>query len=146
MPSLSLLLPSSSIRPFSSSISCLHKIGRTIFLESSSTHLTLRTLNDTKSSFMKISFTSSFFLTLNPPSSSKRKRTPSSDSFVCQIPSKNLYNILRHPRSNVVTLKIETQRKGVYVEDSDDEDEGEEECLVLSFKMEVRLNKKEEGE
>ncbi|GMH68270.1 hypothetical protein TrLO_g10152 [Triparma laevis f. longispina] len=158
-PLLSLLLPQSSLRTFSSSISSLHKIGRTLFLEATPTHLTLRTLNDTKSSFMRIEFGSDFFLELMPgelDGGQKKKRKveeeeeeeekeeeeeeeEEKESFVCQIPSKTVHSVLRHVRLNVLTLRItsSTSPTGTTPDsdsDSDNDDNKEPTHLILSYK------------
>ena len=66
MSLLDLLLSPTSLRQFSSAISCLSKVGKELLVCSDSTGVYLSVLSDAKSSYLTVKFGSDFFLSCNP--------------------------------------------------------------------------------
>jgi hypothetical protein len=85
---MNVLLDSHAIRPFSHAIACLTKIGKDVVIEATPSSLTLRTLNDSQSAYITVTFRKDFFIECNSYDLSvsgswrfrKRRRTGGSSS------------------------------------------------------------------
>ena len=76
---MDLTIPAKNLRTFSNAIQCLAKTGQTLFISCHPGELTLRTINDGRSSFMCATFGRDFFegrgpLVSAPKALSQRKR------------------------------------------------------------------------
>lgn len=102
------VLPGHAVKSFSSSIGCLSKIGKDVYIEFDPIEgLTIRSLNDAKSAYACFRFESSFFERCTaPPTSRKRTHSQSSDRhFSCRIAVRALVPVVRS-RKDVVSLRI----------------------------------------
>ena len=81
---MNILLDQQAIRPFSHAIACLTKIGKDVVIEATPSSLKLRTLNDSQSAYISVTFHQEFFMECNnydlSSRSRKRQRTSSSSS------------------------------------------------------------------
>ncbi|GAX15103.1 cell cycle checkpoint control protein RAD9A [Fistulifera solaris] len=113
------VIPGHSVRPFCSSIGCLSRIGKDLYLEFDVIEgLSLRTINDGKSAFACFRFESSFFERCTaPPLSSrvkKRRRESSQESesdedrFSCRASLRALAAVVK-PRKGVAGLRIKSE-------------------------------------
>lgn len=119
------VIPGHSVRPFCSSIGCLSRIGKDLYLEFDVIEgLSLRTINDGKSAFASFRFETSFFERCTAPpqpptSRTKRRRRESSqetnsssqadqDRFSCRISLRALAAVVK-PRKGVAGLRIKSE-------------------------------------
>lgn len=118
------MIPGHSVRPFCSSIGCLSRIGKDLYLEFDVIDgLSLRTINDGKSAFASFRFETSFFERCTAPpqpqpgnSRTKRRRRESSqdttqtdeDRFSCRVSLRALAAIVK-PRKGVAGLRVKSE-------------------------------------
>jgi len=138
---LDCMIAKSRLRALTAAVTLLARCGKDILLTSTADGLTLSSISPASTSFMRIRFTSSFFLHCNPQlTATKSHKNPDPVAFLCKCSVKSFHAILKRQRDTVLNLRLYSEGSEVSADDSSDTDDGSESnpigsrmCLVFEY-------------